>query len=113
MYFLNTTGTLYNPSSYVADLIVNKLYRGQPVLLNDTLKGLTEHIWRNNLPFYPSSIFASSNSTYSSGTQQLDNLKIELARDIRRLKPGALESHLDKKTEEATKNTRKCESCKD
>ena len=75
MYFLNTTGTLYNPSSYVADLIVNKLYRGQPVLLNDTLKGLTEHIWRNNLPFYPSSIFASSNSTYSSGTQQLDNLK--------------------------------------
>jgi transcriptional antiterminator len=45
--------------------------------------------------------------------KQLENLKIVLAKDIRRLKPGVLEAHLDKKTEEATKNTRTCESCKD
>ena len=76
MYFLNTTGTHFNPSEYVAEQIVNKLYFGKPILANDGIKGLMEHVWRNEKTgYYPASTFASGVGTYVSGTQQLDNLK--------------------------------------
>ena len=76
LYFLNTTGTYFDPSSYVADQIVNKLYFGKPVLINDGIKGLMEHVWKNKKTgYYPATTFASGTGIYLSGTQQLDNLK--------------------------------------
>jgi len=74
MYFLNTTGTNYNPHEYVSETIAKKLYPGNSIQLNDALKGVAEHTWKNGLGFYPS-IFASSTDSYLSGTQQLDKLK--------------------------------------
>jgi hypothetical protein len=76
MYFLNTTGTYFDPSSYVSDLLVNKVYFGKPILTNDGIKGLMEHVWKNKKTgYYPATTFASSTDTYVSGTQQLENLK--------------------------------------
>ena len=76
MYFLNTTGTLYDSSSFVADLIVNKLYKGKKVSTVDGVQGLMEYVWKNNLTsFYPSEYFASGTRGDLSGTQQLDKLK--------------------------------------
>ena len=76
MYFLNTTGTYFDPSSYVSDLIVNNIYFGKPIATSDGIKGLMEHVWKNKkTAFYPATTFASGAGTYVSGTQQLDNLK--------------------------------------
>ena len=75
MYFLNTSGSSYDPSSYVTDLIVDKLYNGRAVYLNDCIKGLTEHVWRNGFTSKYPTAFASSTGSYTSGTQQLDKLK--------------------------------------
>ena len=76
MYFLNTTGTVYDPSSFVASELTSKLFRNVPILLNDALKGLSEYLWKNNYTdYYPSSLFASSTEYHLSGTQQLDKLK--------------------------------------
>ena len=76
MYFLNTTGTYFDPSSYVADQLVNNIYFGKPILANDGIKGLMEHVWRNKKTgYYPATTFASGVGTYVSGTQQLENLK--------------------------------------
>ena len=75
MYFLNTSGSNYSPSSYVADQIVNKLYKGNPILLNDGIKGLVEYLWKNGDTGYYPSTFASGTDTWVSGTQQLDNLQ--------------------------------------
>ena len=75
MYFLNTSGQNYNPSAYVKDLIVEKLYNGQTIYLNDCIKGLMEHAWKNGFTSYYPSLFASSTGTHTSGTQQLDKLK--------------------------------------
>jgi len=59
MYFLNTDGTTYDPSSYVQGLLVSSLYEGTPVKINDGIKGLCEHVWRNGLTdYYPSALFA-------------------------------------------------------
>ena len=76
LYFLNTTGTSYNPSSYVSDLIVNKLYKGDRVTTADGIKGLMEYVWKNDLTsYYPSTYFTSGTRSDLSGTQQLDKLK--------------------------------------
>ena len=76
MYFLNTSGSTYDPSSYVKDLIVKNLYSGTPVNLSDGIKGLSEYVWRNNLTsYYPSATFASGARSDLSGTQQLEKLK--------------------------------------
>jgi len=48
LYFLNLPyRPCYNSSAYVHDLIVGKLYAGQPIHLVDAMKGVTEYIWRN------------------------------------------------------------------
>jgi len=76
VYLLNTTGTSYDPSNYAADLIVNKFYKGEPLTTADGIKGLMEHVWRNDLgDYYPSAYFSSGTSSDTSGTQQLDKLK--------------------------------------
>src|SRR5210317_638239 len=75
MYFLNTTGISYDPSNFVANELVNKIYRGNPIQLNDGIKGLMEFVWRNEHTEYFPSDFVSSTDSYLSGTQQLDKLK--------------------------------------
>lgn len=76
MYFLNTSGPTYSPSSYVKGLLVSSLYVGKPVKLNDGINGLSEYLWRNaSGAYYPSAVFASGSRSDLSGTQQLDKLK--------------------------------------
>ena len=76
MYFLNTSGATYSPSAYVKDLLVNNLFYGKPIQINDGINGLSEHVWKNGLgSYYPSSLFASGTRSDLSGIQQLDKLK--------------------------------------
>jgi hypothetical protein len=75
LYFLNTSGTQYNPSSFVKDILVSKIYKGEKIYLNNCLQGLSEYLWKNNVSSLIPSVFLSGTSTYLSGTQQLDNLK--------------------------------------
>ena len=76
LYLLNTSGTSYDPSNYVADLMVNKLYKGEKVTTADGIKGLLEFVWKNGLTsYYPSEYFASGTRSDLSGVQQLDKLK--------------------------------------
>lgn len=82
MYFLNTSGTPYSPSSFVSEKLTEKLYFGKNIDLYDGIQGLTEFLWKNyytsanlqNLSIIPPQ-FLSSTGTYTSGTQQLDKLK--------------------------------------
>lgn len=87
MYLLNS-GTVapdYNPSSFVHDILISKIYNSQPILINDAMRGLTTFIWKNYaskaswqllkvLPtdFRPPSF--TQDDQYTSGTQQLDKL---------------------------------------
>ncbi len=76
MYFLNTSGATYDPSSYVQGLLVSSLYRGSPVKINDGIKGLSEHVWRNGLTdYYPSALFSPGSEYHLSGSQQLEKLQ--------------------------------------
>jgi hypothetical protein len=76
MYFLNTSGSSYSPSAYVRSMILDQLFKGETIKINDGIKGLSEHLWRNGfISYYPSSLFASGARADLSGTQQLDNLK--------------------------------------
>lgn len=75
LYFLNSSGTQYNPSSFVKEVLIDKTYNGQPIELVDCMKGLSEYLWKNNLSAYFPSIFYSGTETYTSGTQQLNKLK--------------------------------------
>ena len=76
MYFLNTSGATYGPSAYVQGLLVSSLFIGTPVKINDGIKGLSEHLWRNGLgDYYPSSLFAGGTTSHLSGTQQLEKLQ--------------------------------------
>lgn len=87
LYFLNLSGPpslAYNPSAYVHDTLISKIYTGQPVLANDGIKGLTNYLWRNyttqswsSLGVIPSNFvpnITSVDPTWTSGTQQLDKL---------------------------------------
>jgi hypothetical protein len=88
LYFLNPSSAslTYNPSAFTHDLIVGKLYQGGSVQLNDGIKGLTTHIWKNyetctswralNLipaEFVPPSLLQSTDD-YTTGQAQLDKL---------------------------------------
>jgi hypothetical protein len=75
MYFLNTTGTSYAPSTTVLEAIVNNIYDSKPIQTVDGIKSLMEYVWRNDLTAYYPSVFTASTTTFTSGTQQLDNLK--------------------------------------
>lgn len=76
LYFLNTSGPSYNPSSFAKDLLVSSLFLGKPVKTNDGINGLSEYLWKNaSGAYYPSALFASGTRSDLSGTQQLDKLK--------------------------------------
>jgi hypothetical protein len=86
-YFLNLSGPpslTYNSSSFVHDILVEKIYTGQTLSTNDGIRGLTNYIWRNyttqswsSLAVLPNEFKPSAGNTssiYTSGTQQLDKL---------------------------------------
>lgn len=75
LYFLNTSGQYFSPSTTIAELISDTIYFGKTIELNDCIKVLSEHLWRNNLSSYIPRVFLSSTGQYTSGTQQLDKLK--------------------------------------
>lgn len=74
LYFLNTSGASYSPSSFISNLITEKIYFGKTIYLSDCIKGLNEFVWRNGLTDYYPTVFASSTGKYTNGTQQLDKL---------------------------------------
>ena len=86
LYFLNTTGNSYSTSSYVHDLLVEKIYNNKTVTLNDGIKGLETYIWKNfsatlawkNSEFIPKEFLQPVSSLeidpYTSGTNQLEKL---------------------------------------
>lgn len=83
LYFLNLSGPAglrYQPSAYVANLMVEKLYYGDTIYLNDGIKGLENYIFRNTgvcslfQTFIPTN-FTARSGQYTSGTQQLEKLE--------------------------------------
>jgi hypothetical protein len=83
LYFLNLSGPAglaYQPSSYVRDILVNKTFYGDTIYLNDGIKGLQNHIWRNTSVcslfqnFIPTG-FTSGSDKYTSGTLPLEKLE--------------------------------------
>ena len=50
LYFLNSnsfSGLVFSPSSFVKDIIIDKIYNGKTIYLNDCLKGVTKHLYEN------------------------------------------------------------------
>lgn len=84
LYFLNRNESLtYNPSSFVHDLLLEKIYTGNKIELNDGIRGFTTYIWKNydftpawqSLNLIPNDFRVPSPSDfYTSGTQQLEKL---------------------------------------
>lgn len=83
LYLLNLSGAAglaYQPSAYVTNLLVEKLYYGDTVRLNDGIKGLQNYVWRNYgvcslfQTFIPTP-FLSGTEKYTSGTQSLQKLE--------------------------------------
>ncbi len=86
LYFLNRNGTAnFTPSTSVAELMTQTLYRGRPVVLEDLINIYQEHLWKGEVAFgitdkivpvdYVSALAVSSDA-YTSGTQLLDRLKV-------------------------------------
>lgn len=84
LYFLNRNESLtYNPSSFVHDLLLEKIYTGGSIQLNDAMRGFTSYVWKNydstpawqSLELIPEDFKAPSpGDFYTSGTQQLEKL---------------------------------------
>jgi hypothetical protein len=81
LYFLNTSGSSYNPSSYVASALTDMYASSLTYKVNDGVKGTFDYIWRNwgtasavNTNLLPTN-FYSGTGQYVSGTQNLDKLK--------------------------------------
>jgi len=87
LYFLNVSGATYDGSTIVADAIVDTIWSGKKFLINDAIKCLTEYVFRNFIAnlnkwisggFIPTDYLPNlvlADTTYTSGTQQLDKLK--------------------------------------
>ena len=77
LYFLNTSGPneFFDPSTLVTEKIVSNIFEGKPVETVDGIKMLCEFIWRDKHTDYYPSVFQASTTTFTSGTQQLENLK--------------------------------------
>ena len=86
IYFLNVSGPSVHGWDIVADSLVETIWSGKNFMLNDALKCLTEYIFRNYqakpdwekynlLPRYLKPNLNLNDTTYVSGTQQLDKLK--------------------------------------
>lgn len=87
LYFLNLSSTTitYNPSSIIHDILIDKIFTGGSVAINDAMRALTTYVWKNyesnvtfrNLNLLPTDFRPPSytqNDSYTSGTQQLDKL---------------------------------------
>jgi len=74
LYFLNTSGVNYSPSTFVCNLLAEKSYKGETIYLNDCLKGLSEYLFKNGFNDYIPDTFLSATGKFTSGTQQLDKL---------------------------------------
>ena len=86
LYFLNRSGPAggFDPSTSLATLLTDTIWKGRSVVLEDTMNVYQEHLWKNQGSFsladdvvpvnYASSIEISA-ATYTSGVQLLDRLK--------------------------------------
>jgi hypothetical protein len=88
LYFLNLSGPpslTYNPSSFVHDILIENTYNAKTINLNDAMRGLSYYIWKNYLtkPAWQSlnilpndftPLSSITNTTWTSGTQQLEKL---------------------------------------
>lgn len=77
-YLLAASSThTYQPSSTVSDYFTSYLYRGKSLSIVEGINALTEFVWKNQatLETYIPDNFLSGSTTYTSGTQSLDNLK--------------------------------------
>lgn len=92
VYFLNRTGpaavggkpTPFDPSTALPELLVNTVWKGRSIVLQDTLAIYQEYLWKNQPTFtttdniiplsYVSSLGRSTGTT-TSGTQLVDRLK--------------------------------------
>ena len=84
VYFLNRTGPVFDTSTALPELLTNTIWKGIPLVLEDSLNVFEEHLWRNEGNFgltdkiipaaYASGLDISA-ATYTSGTQLLDRLK--------------------------------------
>ena len=84
-YFVNNLGWFYllatsstsqsfEPSSFVASYLVDKLYnKNEPLTTADGINALTDYVWYNDLNYLPEE-FTAGVSEYTSGTQQLGKL---------------------------------------
>ena len=87
LYFLNREGPVggFDPSSSLAELLTDTIWRGRSIVLEDTINIYQEHLWKNQplfagvtdniipLDYVSGSITPSA--TWTSGTQLLDRLK--------------------------------------
>lgn len=89
LYFLNTSSTTwdgFSTSDAVATLIAENLWKNHPISLSQSLNVFQEYLWRHESALLASGIsgsiptdYASSistSTTYTSGNQLLDRLKI-------------------------------------
>tara|TARA_R110002126_G_scaffold92657_2_gene219731 strand:+ start:14122 stop:18585 length:4464 start_codon:yes stop_codon:yes gene_type:complete len=84
VYFLNRTGPEYDASTALPLLLTETIWKGRPLVLEDTLNVFEEYMWRNESNWalsdkiiptsYVSSVDMSAD-TYTSGTQLLERLK--------------------------------------
>jgi len=80
-YLLNTTGTSWDPSTYVASALADKFFRGQAFETVDGVKGATNYVWRNWASLSSTSTgllpqnFYSGTGEWVSGTQNLEKLE--------------------------------------
>lgn len=80
LYFLNTSGVAFSPSSYVIDAMTEKLYFGKTIKTVDGIKGLENYLWRDyatlssvHVELVPSQ-YREGATEFTSGTQALDNI---------------------------------------
>ena len=92
VYFLNRTGpaavagkpTPFDPSTAIPELLVNTVWKGRPIVLQDTLEIYQEYLWKNQptftttdniVPLSYTSSLGGSQGVHTSGTQLVDRLK--------------------------------------
>ncbi len=74
-YFLNQAGAWSNsPSGLVSRDLARTCYAGETLELADAMKAVNEYLWDNYTEHsYCPDIYVSGSTTYTSGTQTLDN----------------------------------------
>lgn len=84
VYFLNRSGPEYDASTALPLLLTNTVWKGRPLVLEDSLNVFEEYLWRNEgswaledniIPTDYVSAIDISAGTYTSGVQLLDRLQ--------------------------------------